>query len=570
MSRTSRHLKYPKSFRHASLPNLVLSLCIVLNLVLIEYCKGESLNARIRGMTSSLESLVSYAEKHPCLQRRCVVPITPFELSISSPHTARLKILITDAVVRNPSTGSHKLSFQNLDVTYTRPILLRGIIKPEATQNGAVVPVSGTIFRDSSSPTLNLVIPLAQLKRKRSSGNFALIKAPLSFPPSSNANARSGAATAYAYPDIACGAARSFGANHPLQSPIIKSAAAVGPLETYNVIYLATDYDTTYPARSGCSSPTTCNNKILSEVHNASVFYENQLGYTFEVAHQFSATSYSATTVSEQILDEFSLYNALNRDEYLHSGGSSSVAQADIVSLFTGKVMDEGVIGIAYVGTACRDLFAEYATTVVEHRATTLNPVILAHEIGHSLDASHTASGIMQPSLGSPPPSSFTAPSLNEMHAHLTNYYGECRQGTADSAPSDPFEGRPTTLTMNITRISRASLQISLIPTSLESDCSIKLHASAKKSQLNNSTPIYEFVPTESSTELLGTVRFKVKTNSGTKPFIFFKAQYACGDEVREVSVRRRYNPNRGKANVKKIRSKGRWISALTQSLTIQ
>ena len=521
-------------------------------------------------MTSSLESLLSYAEKHPCFQKRCVLPLTPFELSISSPHTARLKVLITDAAVRNPSMESNKQSLPSTHMAYTRPILLRGIIKPEGTKHATRVPISGTIFRDSSRPTLNLMIPLEGLKRRRSSGNFASIRAPVSFLPSHERNAYSGAPTAYAYPNIACGAGRHFPANQSFKGKSIKSAADLGPLESFNVIYLATDYDTQYPSRAGCSSSTSCNNKILSEVHNAAVFYENQLGYTFEVSHQFSGTSYSSTTVSEDIIDEFSLYNSLNREDYLHSGASASVAQADILSLFTGKVMDDGVIGIAYVGTACRDLFAEYATTVVEHRTSTLNPVILAHEIGHSLDADHTASGIMQPSLGSPPPSSFTAPSLSEMNAHLTNYYSECRQGTADSTPSDPFEGRPSTLAMNLTRISRSTLLISLSPTALESDCSLKLHASAKKTQLNSSEPIYEFVPNESTSELLGTVRFKVKTKSGTKPFIYFKAQYACGDEVREVSARRRYNANRGKANVRKVRSKARWISALTQSLTVQ
>lgn len=576
MSKPSVHTKISrgaaqKSITRRSLDGLALSLGIVFHVVLIELSHGDSFNARIRGMTSSLESLVSYAEEHPCSEKRCVLPLSPFELSISSPHTARLKILITDAVIKNPLVRSRRQSLQNSKKISTRPILLRGIIKPEGTKTGAVVPISGTIFRDSFSPTLNIVIPLEPLKRRRSSGNFASIRAPIFLLPGSRHNAFSSAPTAYAYPNVACGIAQSSVINQFFKHPSFSKESSVGPLESFNIIYLATDYDTLYPSRAGCSSATSCNNKILSEVHNAAVFYENQLGYTFEVAHQFSETRYSATTISEDILDEFSLYNFLNREQYLHTGQRSSEEQADIFSLFTGKVMNDGVIGIAYVGTACRDLFAEYASTVVEYRSPTLNPVILAHEIGHSLDASHTASGIMQPSLGSPPPSSFTVPSLNDINGHLSTYYDECRQGTADNAPSDPFEGSPTTLTMNITRLSRAALLISLTPTALESGCSIKLHAAAKKSQLNSSEPIYEFVPNQSTSELRGAVRFRVKTSSNVKPFIYFKAQYACPDnDVREVSARRRYNPNRGKANVRKIRSKGRWISAFTRSLTIQ
>ena len=518
-------------------------------------------NALVRGMTSTLENITTYAEQNPCYQARCKLPIPPFELSISSAHTSRLKIIITDVNIQNPTVAS---GVQTLNLSSQRPILLRGFVRPADTTAYQFVPVAGTIFRDSTEPTLSLVIPIEHLKRKRSSGNFAAIRVPLSELSKTSRNARSSAATAFAFPETACGTKTSPAISAQTRSRQPKSQP-VQSLETYNTIYLATDYDTLYPSRAGCSSVSSCNNKIISDVHNASVFYENQLGYAFEVEHQFSSTAYSGTTVSESILDEFSIYNFNNRSQYFDSGSPSGVNQVDIFSLFTGKSMNDGVIGIAYVGTACQDSFSEYASTVVEHRSTTLNPVILAHEVGHSLNADHTASGIMQASLGSPPPSNFSSPSLSTINSYLSSYYDECRQGSSSGAPGAP----PVTLGLSVTRLSRRSLMLSVTPSSLESGCSIKLYAAGKKSRLDDSNPIYEFVPSEVTTELSGSVRFKVKTTTNNpKPYIFFKAQYVCSDnEVQEVSAARRYNANRGKRRVKKARSKRRWITTFVASL---
>lgn len=570
---TYRNKMRPKSMAPYVFIYLLLSVCMMRATLLYALPVAEDngaphYNARIRGMRKPLRAIVSYVAQNPCYQSLCTVKTKPFELSIASPHTGRFKTIITDVTIQNPTIHS---PVQSLNAAPLRPVLLKGFIRPADTTDDSFIPVSGAIFRDSRQPNLNLVIPLEHLKRRRASGNFAVLNAPISSLSSNRFNARSSAATAYAFQGATCGTSDTSSrvTSDILTLPVTE---AVQSLETYNAIYLATDYDTLYPSRAGCSSVTACNNKILSDVHNASVFYQNQLGYAFEVEHQFASTSYSGTTVSEAIIDEFSLYNSDNRSQYFDSGTSSGVNQVDIFSLFTGKSMDEGVIGIAYVATACKDIDSEYAATVVEHRSTSLNPVILAHEVGHSLNANHTASGIMQASLGSPPPSSFSSSSVSTMSSYLSTYYGECRQGTTSGGSDTPSEDPPTTLGLSLTRLSRRDLMVSITPTSLESGCTIQLQASPKKSTLDTSTPIYEVTPTETTTELIGTVRFKVKTTANVKkPTIFFKARYVCsGEDVREVSKRRSFNANRGKRLVKKARSKRRWITAFKNTLTQQ
>lgn len=92
--------------------------------------------------------------------------------------------------------------------------------------------------------------------------------------------------------------------------------------------------------------------------------------------------------------------------------------------MFTGRDFDSGVIGIAYLGTVCIDPFLSYAA--IQHFQDALDPVILAHEIGHTLSAEHDAGGIMTTALNpSSPPSSFSATSISQISSHVQSY-GSC------------------------------------------------------------------------------------------------------------------------------------------------
>lgn len=99
-------------------------------------------------------------------------------------------------------------------------------------------------------------------------------------------------------------------------------------------------------------------------------------------------------------------------------------SQAKAAHLITGRTLeDDGVIGLAYLGTVCR-FSGRYRFGVSQFISKSFQPTLMAHEIGHNLNASHSDSGIMQAIL-SGPLSSFSSDSKNEIGSFISQY-GSC------------------------------------------------------------------------------------------------------------------------------------------------
>jgi PKD repeat protein len=80
-----------------------------------------------------------------------------------------------------------------------------------------------------------------------------------------------------------------------------------------------------------------------------------------------------------------------------------------------------GVIGLAYVGTVCTIYKYQILEDMLGLDGAQLG-ALAAHETGHNFDANHDGGSgyIMQPSLGSPAPTDFSATSLSEMDAYIS------------------------------------------------------------------------------------------------------------------------------------------------------
>ena len=122
-----------------------------------------------------------------------------------------------------------------------------------------------------------------------------------------------------------------------------------------------------------------------------------------------------------QVSDIESLLNTLQRKR----GQLGIRSSADAVHLITGRSLDSssGVIGLAYLGTACR-YDGKYRFGVNIYQSKSFQPTLIAHELGHNFNATHVSSGIMQAVL-SGPFSTFASTSKNEIGSYVSQY-GSC------------------------------------------------------------------------------------------------------------------------------------------------
>lgn len=197
---------------------------------------------------------------------------------------------------------------------------------------------------------------------------------------------------------------------------------------TLRTVEVATDADNVWFQRYGENSNAT----IASAINTADAIYRAQLDLTFQIKAQNvmkSAASDPYTSInSEALLDQFRSYTLSNR----HLGN------ADIYHLFSRKTLLDNVIGIAFTGdpgvpadgVVCLSPNFSFGLTT-----DVLPSITFAHEVGHNFDAQHTSSGIMTTSLGNPPPSSFSAVSVNQILAHV-NANNSCLAVATGATPT--------------------------------------------------------------------------------------------------------------------------------------
>lgn len=195
-----------------------------------------------------------------------------------------------------------------------------------------------------------------------------------------------------------------------LGSPAISSA----DLSLPRILEISADSDSYFYQSHGSLSRA----QIMAYLNIAEAIYRRDLNISFNLVrdHVFRPGSDPFTSSNASVLlGQFTNYG--NAHTYL--------GQADVYQLISGRDFDGTTIGLSFVSQACRGFNLDYG--IVQDVGVALTPLVIAHELGHSLGASHDPNN--PPSLMSSVITSsedtFSAFSKSEISNYL-GQYGSC------------------------------------------------------------------------------------------------------------------------------------------------
>ncbi|MFT5464720.1 MAG: hypothetical protein ACI8QS_003625 [Planctomycetota bacterium] len=147
------------------------------------------------------------------------------------------------------------------------------------------------------------------------------------------------------------------------------------------VAELGIDSDFEYYQDYGSNS-TNVMNQITSVIDTMNLQYEGEVGITHVITTILVRTSSNqpyTSTNANTLLDQF-------LDEWNNNQGS---VQRDTAHLFTGKSIQGGTIGIAYVGVICNQSFGYGLVESDFNNNFGCSTDLSAHELGHNWNAGH-------------------------------------------------------------------------------------------------------------------------------------------------------------------------------------
>ncbi len=143
------------------------------------------------------------------------------------------------------------------------------------------------------------------------------------------------------------------------------------------VVEISTDGDFEYYAKYGKDSFA----EIEATIHTASQLFMRQMGVVLRVKEQHLFTTDNGPFFSTDpftLLTQFQTYTNTHRQ----------LGSSDLYHLFTGKALEDNVVGFSYVGQTCVNS-GRYAYGITQRYILPIQALITAHEIGHSLGADH-------------------------------------------------------------------------------------------------------------------------------------------------------------------------------------
>lgn len=332
----------------------------------------------------------------------------------------------------------------------------------------------------------------------------------------------------------------------PKHAPALSSSKAIQAASNIRIIAVSTDADYQFHQRFGSQS----NARVAAIINAAQVIYQNDLGIRFNIVRQRVRTTSSQPFTSS---DSGALLNQYTDHINGEHGG------ADVSHLFTGKDLNDGVIGIAWLGVICN--IPSLSTSLTQHVSSTIDPLVFAHEIGHNLDADHDNStsprSLMYPSVSSDQ-GFVSQKSRNEISNHI-GQHGSCLTETDEPAP-DPRVGGSESVSVAPTfsrRNGRLKLTVKRSGFAADESCSVRVSLAANTGMTGARSKTF----TSSSNRLFLSALTSQRISAGK---IYVRARvYNCQSTSADVTSNTRvFNP-KGTRGV----SATKWISGVARRL---
>ncbi len=463
--------------------------------------------------------------------------------------------------------------------------LMRGSFQ---LSDGRAAPIAGAVYEIKKMPTLVLNF---QGKRKngRSPLKYYEIRVPLSGGTRFHYIASIRKIPASILKKLKCGVLPPVKGN---STATFESPFGTEPSTTYvpstlpstlRVIEVATESDYDLYQIYGSST----NSHVAALINAAEIIYERDLSMTFTIKTQNTITSSGTNYPYTDATLLLPAFQDRNND-------TSHLGSADAYHLFTGKDLDSGVIGLAYVGALC--VAADYSYGLSQRYDDAIDYITFAHEMGHNVNATHDSSTvphtIMYPSADATQ-TSFSAFSSGEISSFVSTY-GSCFSSVSSGTPTPtPAPGDPTPVPTatpsggggggggadpgenpNLPSISfqssysKSGTLVALLTTSggvSRSTCEISLLVSLK-SNLEKATRIDLANGLYSSVTFELNFPFKIKAASSSKRKVYLAALYSCSGvgSASYSSVK--------KLNTAQVRGKlltpSRWISKFAKAFS--
>lgn len=215
----------------------------------------------------------------------------------------------------------------------------------------------------------------------------------------------------------------------------VDSQAVTSP-QLFRVIELATEAD--FELVNVLQGSAASNAEILSLLNMVEGVYESELNLTFSVVYQHTWT----TTTGFFGADRSAYLHAFK--EYWNTNFPASQIARDAAFMFSGKSNFTGQ-GQGFLGTVCASPLSAYAFTGFIN-SVEANRILMAHEIGHTIGASHAEAAnscggsIMNANLSTATPFTFCSLSRSQIGGFLQTS-GGCVTQQSNAAVRFDFDG---------------------------------------------------------------------------------------------------------------------------------